>query len=182
MQSNRLVYVLNNVWEEEVEGRWGMLFKTRTAPTFPHTLLMMTGKECSTDSFQIQWGTKTNPGPCELLSALFLKIADCLDKTHICYKPKGKTPVQSFPEEPQLGGTSADLCVIPAQSNFKLGCSEPSPVNSLKSARAAIPQPLWSPAATPAPPRTFFLHIPGTSLLTPALSLGIPGGAGTVLS
>lgn len=54
MQSNRLVYVLNNVWEKEVDGRPSMLFKTRTAPTFPHILLMMTGKECSTDSFQIK--------------------------------------------------------------------------------------------------------------------------------
>lgn len=61
MQSNRLVYVLNNVWEEEVEGRRGMLFRTKTAPTFPHTLLVMTGKECSTDSFQIKSGAKTNP-------------------------------------------------------------------------------------------------------------------------
>lgn len=45
MQSNRLVYVLNNVWEEEVEGRQGMLLKTKAVPTFPHILLMMTGKE-----------------------------------------------------------------------------------------------------------------------------------------
>lgn len=115
MQSNRLVYVLNNVWEEEVEGRRGMLFKTMTAPTFPHILLMMTGKGCSTDSFQINWGDKNKPQvPVNfhlmLLLVLvgFFLIADCLDKTQICYKHKGKTPVQSFPEEPQLGGTSAD--------------------------------------------------------------------------
>lgn len=64
--------------------------------------------------------------------------------------------------------------LIPAQSNFKLGCSEPSPVNLLKSARAAISQPLWTPAATPAPTRTFFLHIPGVSLADSCTFSGHP--------
>lgn len=114
MQSNRLVYVLNNVWEEEVEGRQGMLLKTKAAPTFPHILFMMTGKE-QHRLLSDKPGDKNKPQvPVNFYLMLFkflifFLIADCLDKTQICYKPKEKTTAQSFPEEPQLGGTSADL-------------------------------------------------------------------------
>lgn len=42
--SNRLGCVLNNVWEEEVEGRRGMLFKTNTAYTSPTYCSTLIGK------------------------------------------------------------------------------------------------------------------------------------------
>ena len=43
-QSNRLVCVLNNVWEEEAEERWGMLFTAEMAYTSHTYCSKMTGK------------------------------------------------------------------------------------------------------------------------------------------
>lgn len=102
MRSNRLVCVLNNAWEEEVEGRRGMLFKTKTAYNSPTYYSMMIGKgvQHRLISGKLRDKKKT-PNPVNFYLVLFL-IAYCLDKIQISYKSKWKAPVQ-FPRGAEAG-------------------------------------------------------------------------------
>lgn len=84
MRSNRLVCVLNNAWEEEVERRRAMLFKTKAAYTSPTYCSMMIGKGVQHRLISDKVGDKKPLSPCELLSGgVFFLIADSLDKIQI---------------------------------------------------------------------------------------------------
>lgn len=94
----------------------------------------------------------------------FFKLLIAWIKHRLAINPKGRLQHRVSQKSHSWEGHLQISGLISAPSSFKLGCSEPSPVDLLKSARAAISQPLWTPAATPAPPRTFFLHFPCISL------------------
>lgn len=74
MRSNRFVCVLNNAWEEEVEGRRGMLFKTKTAYTSPTYCSMLIGKGAQHRLISGKLGDKKKqtPNPVNFYLVLFL--------------------------------------------------------------------------------------------------------------